>query len=109
MKIRNLQPAKITKTLLHNILRCERIFSILDKLSDGCSLLPGPHAIVFDNCQDVQNVDFHEQMTHALDILPDGIRIFLISRNDPPHQYARLIANRKLETMSRKDISFSLE
>ena len=47
--------------------------------------LPVPYAIVLDNYQDVSPYSpFHELLLEGLSLLPDGITVIALSRNEPP-------------------------
>lgn len=69
-----------------------------------------PSVIVFDNYQLVQaQSEFHEIISAGLDILPQGINVILISREEPPPQFARLRASGKISLLQGEDILFNLE
>ena len=64
---------------------------------DLFSALPHPCAVVFDN--------FHEPRTRpeqraafvqGLDEVPEGITVIVLSRADPPAEFARLVASRRI-------------
>lgn len=74
----------------------------------GRGLLPA--TIVFDNFQDVPpDSRFHELMAQALDIVPEGIKIIIISRMDPPAGLIRLRANKRMHLIEWEDIRFTPE
>jgi ATP/maltotriose-dependent transcriptional regulator MalT len=53
--------------------------------------------LVFDNFQDAPtDFGFHDIMSYLLEIVPDSIKIFIISRVSPSPQFARLKANRSI-------------
>jgi LuxR family maltose regulon positive regulatory protein len=59
--------------------------------------LAPPAAIVFDNFQEAgEDGPLHEMLSAALEEVPSGVRVFLISRHPPPDRYVRLAANRTL-------------
>jgi LuxR family maltose regulon positive regulatory protein len=75
-----------------------------------CSRLNPPSVIVFDNYQQVQaQSQFHEVVSAGLDIIPEGINVILISREEPPPQFARLRVNRKISLLQGEDILFNLD
>jgi LuxR family maltose regulon positive regulatory protein len=53
-----------------------------------------PFLIIFDNYQEVPAISgFHETVRCGMDIIPEGIRVVVISRTVPPEAFARLRAN----------------
>ena len=74
------------------------------------SRLRPPFIIVFDNYQDASiDSGFHEIVNDALDVIPDGINVFISSRNLPPPQLARLRANNKINLLGWTEIKFTVE
>ena len=64
--------------------------------------------LVFDNCQDVPpDSGFHEMLVHALETVPEGVRIIVISRSAPPQQHARLLANKRMGLIDWDTVRFS--
>ena len=52
------------------------------------SRLKPPFAVVFDNYQDVPEESlFHGIMQTALALIPEGIQVFILSRNEPPARF----------------------
>ena len=75
-----------------------------------CDRLTPPAAVVFDNYQEVSvRSGFHEMMMHALDVIPEGIHVFVLSRTDPPPQLSRLQVNNKAMLLRWEDIRFTRE
>lgn len=68
------------------------------------SRLDPPYTIVFDNYQAVACPSFHEMLNHALDVIPEGICVVVLSRQDPPPQLARLRANNRMHLLGWNDI-----
>ena len=67
-----------------------------------------PFTIVFDNYQDVPvGSDFHEMLVCGLEVIPAGITVIIVSRNDPPRQFARLRANNRIDFIGWDEIRFS--
>lgn len=65
------------------------------------SLLPPASAVVFDNYQDVPDgFGFHEMMANALESIPGGRQVIIISRSEPPPQLSRFLANNRLHLLS---------
>ncbi|TVM00743.1 MAG: hypothetical protein CV080_06505 [Candidatus Kuenenia stuttgartiensis] len=74
------------------------------------SRLTSPWIIVFDNIQDAPvNSLFHKTLTSSLDIIPDGISIIAVSRNDPPPHYASISANNKSHLIGREEVRFTMK
>jgi ATP/maltotriose-dependent transcriptional regulator MalT len=72
---------------------------------DMFSVLPNPCAVVFDN--------FHEPRTrreqraafaHGLEELPEGITVIVLSRSDPPPEFARLVASRRIARIDEREL-----
>ncbi|MEW6600991.1 MAG: BTAD domain-containing putative transcriptional regulator [Nitrospirota bacterium] len=72
--------------------------------------LKRPSAVIFDNFQEASVLSgFHEMMMHALDVIPDGINVFVLSRTDPPPQLSRLQVNNRATLLRWEDIRFTRE
>lgn len=70
--------------------------------------LSPPAAIVFDNFQEAgEDGALHEMLSAALEEVPSGVRVFLISRHPPPDRYVRLAANRSMGLVEWDDIRLS--
>ena len=73
------------------------------------SLLPPASVIVFDNYQDVPDgFGFHEMMANALESVPGGRQVIIISRSEPPPQLSRFLANNRLHLLTWDDVRFTL-
>lgn len=70
------------------------------------SHLRPPHALVFDNCQDVADPAFHEMLAAGLEALPEGMTVIMISRDLPPAPYARMKTLRRIGTIGWNDLRF---
>ncbi|MFO0793501.1 MAG: hypothetical protein U0586_05495, partial [Candidatus Brocadiaceae bacterium] len=71
--------------------------------------LKPPCSIVFDNYQDVPaNSLFHAMIVHGLDIIPEGINVIIVSRNELHPAYARLYANNKISVIGWDEIRFTI-
>ena len=67
-------------------------------------------AIVLDNYQNVPvHSQFHEMIIQGLDVIPEGINVFILSRNEPPLQLARLLASNKIGFLGGDEIRFTPE
>jgi LuxR family maltose regulon positive regulatory protein len=72
--------------------------------------LPAPSTIVFDNFQEAgDDGELHSALVAALEEVPAGIRVFLVSRHPPPDRYARLAANRALGLLDWEEIKLTAE
>ncbi|MFV2082460.1 MAG: hypothetical protein ACC669_11425, partial [bacterium] len=59
-----------------------------------------PGLLVLDNVQEVPDESlFHQVILEGVSRLPEGLSIVLVSRNDPPPVYSRLVANRDVEVI----------
>jgi LuxR family maltose regulon positive regulatory protein len=74
------------------------------------SRLKTPFTIVFDNYQEApEESSFHEVINGGLSLLPDGIRVFVLSRNEPPAPFMRLRANNAMHQVGWDELRFTLE
>ena len=61
------------------------------------SVLPRPTVIVLDSFQEARTTpELRSAFAHALEEVPDGITVIAISRSEPPHEFARLGASRRV-------------
>lgn len=73
-------------------------------------LLPAKFVLVFDNYQDAgQDAALHSLLRDAADELPSNLNIVVISRIEPPAEFARLAANRKMAAVDWSDLQLTLE
>jgi ATP/maltotriose-dependent transcriptional regulator MalT/two-component SAPR family response regulator len=69
----------------------------------------GEFVVVLDNYQDVSGSSaFHEMVAQGFDVIPEGIHVMVLSRNEPPPQLARLRANNKISLLGWEDIQFTV-
>ncbi|MBF0564750.1 MAG: hypothetical protein HQK89_05860 [Nitrospirae bacterium] len=76
--------------------------------------LKPPYVLVFDDYQDLPaDSAFHEMLCKGLYLLPEGIpegvKIILISRGEPPPAYVRLLANGKINFVGWDEVRFTLD
>ena len=70
----------------------------------------GPSIIIFDNYQEVPEASiFHSIIYEGLCRVPNGVRILLISRKDPPEAFVRLRANSLMKVIGWDKLRFTLE
>ncbi len=66
--------------------------------------------IVFDNYQEVHaDCGLHEILKNALDVIPDEIKVIIISRSAPPRQFVRLQANTEMNVIEWNTISLTIK
>jgi ATP/maltotriose-dependent transcriptional regulator MalT/DNA-binding SARP family transcriptional activator len=69
----------------------------------------GEFVVVLDNYQDVSRSSaFHQMVAQGFDVIPEGIHVVVLSRNEPPSQLARLRANNKISLLGWEDIQFTV-
>ena len=72
--------------------------------------LKPPLVLVFDNYQDVSPESiFHEVIREGFTNVPEGIRVIIASRSDPPEEFARLRAGNGFLSLGWDEIRFSEE
>lgn len=94
----------------------EKLFNILtgqkpkNKSSAHAAQKIKYNCIALDNYQDVpEESAFHEMLAKSLEVMPEGMNIVIISRNEPHTAFARLKANSRVNIIGRDDIRFTLE
>lgn len=74
------------------------------------SRLPPKSALVLDNYQEVEADHLlHELVSAAVDEVPPGSHLIVVSRADPPACYARLKANRSVTLLDWNDLRLTLD
>ncbi len=74
------------------------------------SRLKPPAVIVFDNYHEVPaESDFHNIITNGLSVLPDGVRVIIMSRTNPPESFSRLQLNRKMIVIGWETLRLNIE
>ena len=77
---------------------------------DLFSRLPIPSALVLDNYQEVAAAsEFHGVIETALNEIPAGINLIVVSREDPPPHFARAIANNIVGHLGWDELRLTLE
>ena len=72
--------------------------------------LKPPFAIVFDNYQNIPAGSMiHDIVESAVALLPEGLQILVLSRNEPPPVFTRLRANRAMHLVGWDELRFTLE
>ena len=72
--------------------------------------LKAPAAVVLDNYQEVaKDSAFHTVVAEAAAVLPEGVRMFIISRAEPPATFARLRANGILDVLDSAELKLTLD
>jgi LuxR family transcriptional regulator, maltose regulon positive regulatory protein len=71
--------------------------------------LPHSAALTFDNYQEGgADPQFNELLAAAVDEIPLGISLIVISRAEPPECFARLAANERIEKLNADDLKLTL-
>jgi len=74
------------------------------------SLLPPCAALVLDNYQDVaEDNPFHALIAQAVEEVPAGANLILVSRSEPPQSYARTIANENVAVIGWEQLKLTAE
>lgn len=74
------------------------------------SRLKRPFWIVFDNFQEVPaDSKIHQALLKAIELVPEGIKIAIVSRTNPLSVMARLQANRKVRHIGWNNLAFTSE
>jgi GGDEF domain-containing protein/tetratricopeptide (TPR) repeat protein len=72
--------------------------------------LPVATTLLFDNSQDVpEDSGWYEMMAHALETIPEGNHVVVLSRTLPPPAFSRLQANNLISVLGWDDIRFTRE
>jgi len=67
-----------------------------------------PATLVFDNFQEAdEDSALHAALIAGLEEVPEGVRVFLVSRHPPPDRYARLAANRAMGLVDWEQIKLT--
>ena len=75
-----------------------------------CSRLGDSAVLVFDNYQEVAAPSlFHQVIACALFEVSPGTRVFVLSRREPPPEYARYLANSLIAQIGWEDLRLSLD
>lgn len=68
------------------------------------------NCIIFDNYQEVpEDSYFHNMLVKGFELIPEGLSIVVISRNEPHPAFARLKANNKTSLLRWEEVRFTLE
>ncbi len=72
--------------------------------------LKPPFTIILDDCHEAPETSgFHEIITIGLSDIPRGVRVFILSRNEPPPAYIGLRASNKIYFVRWDDLKFTLD
>jgi ATP/maltotriose-dependent transcriptional regulator MalT/DNA-binding SARP family transcriptional activator len=64
---------------------------------DLFALLPQPCVVVFDNFHEARTApEQRAALAQGLEEIPEGVNVVALSRSEPPPEFARLVANRKI-------------
>lgn len=74
------------------------------------SRLPPPYILVFDNYQEIPSTSpVHDLLLKGMEVIPAGITMIMISRSEPPAQYARLRAAQQVAFVGWHELRFRQE
>lgn len=72
--------------------------------------LPPDATLLFDNFQEApEGSGWHEMMAQALETIPEGRNVIVLSRALPPPAFSRLQANNHISVLGWDDIKFTLQ
>jgi|WetSurMetagenome_2_1015567.scaffolds.fasta_scaffold00104_11 LuxR family transcriptional regulator, maltose regulon positive regulatory protein len=72
--------------------------------------LKRPFVLVFDDYNEAfHESHIHEVISGALSRLPEGSNAIILSRNDPPSQFARMLANRTAEILKWDEMKLTAD
>lgn len=72
--------------------------------------LPAPYAIVLDNYQDISpSSPFHELMLEGISVIPDGITVIALSRNESPPVFTAQDAAERFAYLGWSELRFSFD
>lgn len=72
--------------------------------------LKAPAVVVFDDYQNVLlESGFHEVFAQALEIIPQGVTVVILSRSEPPVAMARLCANNAVARLNSNDLHMTVD
>jgi LuxR family maltose regulon positive regulatory protein len=72
---------------------------------DLFSALPHPCAVVFDNFHEPRTLpEQRAALAQGLEEVPEQITIIVVSRSDPPPEFARLVANGRIARMDEAEL-----
>jgi DNA-binding SARP family transcriptional activator len=81
-----------------------------EQLYGMCAPLSGSFIFVFDDYQSVQEFAvINGIMKAALRAIPEGIKVVVTSRAEPPREFMRMRANRKMQLVGWEDLRFTRE
>ena len=69
--------------------------------------LPASTALVFDNFQEAECTELDTLLHGAFAEVPDGARVIVASRVEPPASLARLIANRRIAVIDGRELQLT--
>ncbi len=71
--------------------------------------LPASAVLVLDNFQEATGPQFETFVRDALEQVPEGHRVIVVSLADPPGALARLVANRRIEVIAPEALLLTLD
>ena len=75
-----------------------------------CSRVPSPFVLVFDNYHEIpEQSALHDIIKIGLSSVPEGVKVIVISRTEPPAGFATLRAKNQMEVIGWDDLSLTLD
>jgi ATP/maltotriose-dependent transcriptional regulator MalT/DNA-binding SARP family transcriptional activator len=72
---------------------------------DLFSVLPPPCVLVLDNFHEARTTpEQRAALAQGLEEIPEGFTLIAVSRTDPPPEFARLVANRRIARIDESDL-----
>ena len=89
-----------TSELQQNLARFARGF-----FRDLFSVLPHPCTVVFDNFHEARTPsEQRAALAQGLEEIPDGLTLVVLSRTEPPPEFARLVASRRIARIDEAEL-----
>ncbi|HYQ99390.1 MAG TPA: BTAD domain-containing putative transcriptional regulator [Casimicrobiaceae bacterium] len=89
-----------TSELQQNLARFARGF-----FRDFFSVLPHPCVVVLDNFHEARTTSEHRAaLAQGMEEIPEGFTVVVMSRTEPPAEFARLIANRRIARIDEAEL-----
>ena len=89
-----------TSELQQNLARFARGF-----FRDFFSVLPNPCVVVLDNFHEARTSSEHRAaLAQGMEEIPEGFTVVIMTRAEPPPEFARLIANRRIARIDESEL-----
>ncbi len=92
-----------TSELQQNLARFARGF-----FRDFFSVLPNPCVVVLDNFHEARTSSEHRAaLAQGMEEIPEGFTVVIMTRSEPPPEFARLVANRRIARIDEAELKCS--